>query len=383
MPRRKKKPRAAWGSIAQVDENRYRIRYWAKGADGQYRRRSETIHGSRMDAERRRSELMLGHSEDAPCPTVREVWERWAWPDLLRLVEDGDLAPLTKRSYETTWRLHIEPRWGDVPCDAVRPLHVQQWISGLTYSQALGAVSLLARVMDYAVRYELADHNPMREKYLMPSKSTVQRLDSGVWTLPELEGVWARAHGQWWEPAFLLAAFGSCRVGESLSPLAGDVEPRDVDGVPLALVPISGQVAPSGTAIVRPKTAQSARTVVLVGTPALALRQIASGMDPTWRLTHDGTGATQTQSRLKEAWRQAHMEHPFRNLRNSWQTWMRWELRVAPHFIEPMMGHKLPGVTGSHYDRPDADVFAEVVADAYRAHPFDRDWTIWDAKPFL
>jgi len=49
---------------------------------------------------------------------------------------------------------------------------------------------------------------------------------------------------------------------------------------------------------------------------------------------------------------------------------------VPPHLIEALMGHKLSGVTGAHYDRPTADMFAEVVADAYRARPWDADWAL-------
>ena len=373
--RTRRRRRSAWAYITTIDEgSRYRIRYWGTDGDGQYRRRSETVRGTRLDAERRRAELMLDHSEDAPCPTVRQAWEKWALPDLERMVSDGDLAPLTKRAHETAWRLHVSPHWADVACDEVRPLAVQQWISTLTYSQAQSATSTLSRILDYAVRYEVAPRNPMREHYVMPSKSTVQRLDSGVWTLQELEGVWRSVHGLWWEAAFLLAAFGGCRLGESMSPLAGDVEARDVDGVPLAIVPIRGQIAASGTKVVRPKTAQSARTVVLVGKPAQRLREIASSMPPEWFLTNDGCGNPSPQSRLKDAWRGKDMAHPYRNLRNSWQTWMRWELKVPPYYIEPMMGHKLPGITGSHYDRPTADMFSEVMVNAYKAVPFDASW---------
>jgi len=371
MPRRK---RSAWASITKVDDATYRIRYWGKDAKGTYRRLSRTVRGSRKDAERVRAELMLAHSDDAPCPTVGYVWRTYALSDMERMVEDGDMAPLTKRTHETAWRLHVAPRWDDVPCDAVRPLHIQQWISGLGYSQAQTGCSVLTRIMDYAVRYELVAHNPMRERYLMPSKSTVERQDKGIWTLQELRGVWARVRGLWWEPAFILAAFGGCRLGESMSPLARDVEGRDVDGVPVALVPITGQVAASGTEVVRTKTKQSVRTVVIVGRPALRLREIAASIPPDWPLTNDGMGGHQRQSRLKESWRQMRMEHQYRNLRNGWQTWMRWDMKVEPRFIESMMGHKLPGVTGAHYDRPTPEMFCEVMVSAYKGHPFDADW---------
>ena len=375
----RKKRRSAWASILEVEPGaRYRIRYWAKGPDGDYRRRSETVRGSRKDAEKRRAELMLDHSDDAPCPTVRQAWEQWCLPDLRSLRESGDFAPLSVRAHETAWRLHVEPTWGSVQLDAVRPLQVQQWLSGLTRSQAQTAMATLSRIMDYAVRYELVSHNPMREKYLLPSKSTIERADAGVWSLSDLEGVWDRVRGAWYEPAVLLAAFGGCRLGESLSPRASDVSRHESRGVELAVVSITGQIPPKGTDVVRPKTEQSARPVVLAGSPARRILSFAESMPDGWFLTNDGQGNACPQSRMKAAWRALRMEHPFRNLRNSWQTWMRWELRVQPHFIEPMMGHKLPGVTGAHYDRPQADVFCDVVAEAYLACPFDKDWGTWD-----
>lgn len=375
MPRRKK--RSAWASIAQVDASIYRIRYWSEGPDG-YRRRSETVRGSRKDAERRRSELMLLHGEDAPCPTVRQAWERWALPAYERRVADGDMSPSTLYRYQKVWDSTVAPAWEGVPCDEVRPLKVQQWLSGLSYTSAKIAVVVLSGVMDHAVRFEVVDHNPMREKYLMPSKSTVNRRDVGVFPLDDLGPLWSRVAGLWFEPAFLLAAFGGLRVGESLGPLAGEVSLRRVDGVPVALVPVARQVPTTGAPTERLKTSWSARTVAVPGAAGLRLAALASELPPEWYLTNDGlSGRWRSQALLNDSWNALGAGHPFGNLRNGWQTWMRWELRVPPYLIEAMMGHKREGVTGAHYDRPDAELFAEVVADAYSAHPFDAKWPIW------
>ena len=368
MPRRK--TRAAWASITEVERGqRYRIRYWAKGADGAYKRRSETVRGTRKDAERRRAELMLEHSEDAPCPTVGQAWERWAWPTFERRVADGDLAPSSAGRYRKAWERLVGPRWADEALDAVRPLAVQQWISSMTLMQAKIAVVVLSAVMDHAVRYEVVDHNPMREKYLMPPKSTVQRRDAGIWTLPELVALMGELRGAWFEPAFLLAAFGSCRVGEALGVMAGDVSLRVVDGVSVAVARIERQVPNVGAPVDRLKTAESRRPVVLVGRAAERLGELASATDGY--LTNDGLGKWQSQSRLNDSWTRAGMAHPFGNLRPSWQTWMRYEARVAVPFIEALMGHRRPGVTGLHYDRPDADVLAQVMVDAYLSRRWD------------
>lgn len=381
MPRRKK--RAAWGSISRVDSDTWRIRYWATDKEGSYRRMSCTVRGTRMDAERRRSELMLGHSEDAPCPTVGEVWARWALPDLERRRADEDLSVRTLAVYRRAWEADVAPRWESTQCDAVRPLAVQQWLMELTLSQAKRALQLLTLALDYAVRYELVSHNVGREKYLMPSQSTVERRDKGVWTLDELGGVWrvVRERAVWLEPAFLLAAFGGCRVSESLGPFAGEVERMDVGKVPLALVPISRQVTKEEGVTDRLKTERSRRVVIVPGKAALALVSTAKSMPADRPLTHDGSGGFSSRDRLNRAWRRdvlpalpADQRHLFQNLRNSYQTNMRWALGLPPWLVEPLLGHVGEGVTGMHYDRPRVEQFAATVAQAYAEHKFDAGW---------
>ena len=379
MPRRTKPRRAAWGSLSYDAKTRTaRIRYWASTPQG-YRRCSKTFRDvSRAEAEEKRAALMLDHSHDAPCPTVREAWERWVVPDMERMVESHDLAPRSMKQYQSAWKCHVEQFWADAQCDAVRPLAVQQWLSQLTYSQALVACKVMGKLMDYAVRYEFVQHNPMREKYLMPSKSTVAKRDEGVWTLDELGEAWRAVHGSWIEPAFILAAFGGCRVGESMSPLARDVELRDVAGVPVAVVSIVRQVpnsARAGEVVDDLKTASSARAVVIPGRAALRLASIADALPPDCPLTNDGFGRFQSQKRLCKEWARLGMAHPFRNLRNSWQTNCRWTLKLPPWVVEPLMGHAGHDVTAIHYDRPAADMFAEYVAQAYRETPYDAGWT--------
>ena len=369
MPRKKR--RSAWASLTEVQPNVWRLRYWAEGSDG-YRRRSKTVRGTRKQAEAMRAQLMLEHGDDAPCPTVQQAWERWALPTYQRRVDDGELAPASYDRYTKAWKNLVAPRWANVTLDAVRPLQVQQWISSLTLTQAKIAVVVLSADMDHAVRYEQVEHNPMREKYLMPPKSTVKRRDDGTWTLVELLALSSELRGLWFEPAFLLAAFGSCRVGESLGAMAGEVEMRRVSGVPVAVVPIVRQVPNVGGPTERLKTAESRRTVVLAGNAALRLHELASALPPDWYLTHDGIGKWQSQSRLNDSWNALGMAHPFGNLRPSWQTWMRYEARIAVPFIEALMGHRRPGVTGLHYDRPTPDVLAEVVADAYLSRNWDN-----------
>lgn len=380
---RRKKSRSAWGSLTQIDANTWRLRYWSSGPDG-YKRRSKTIrNASRLDAERVRSELMLAHSEDAPCPTVGEVWASYALPDFQRRADGGDVTKSTLDRYRSVWTAHVAPQWERTECSAVRPLAVQQWLYGLQLNAARQGLQLLRHILDYAVRYECIDHNPARERYLMPSRQTTNEHDKGTWTLDELGAIWRDvAWGQWWEAAFLLCAFGGMRVGESLGVQSADVALRDVRGVPVALVTVQRQVHHRGGVTDALKTRDSRRVVAIPGRAAKRLATIATERDG-W-LTGDGMGNHCPQKRLMRAWADAPMDepmrHPFRNLRNSWQTNMRWTMRMPPWLIEPMLGHKMHDVTGQHYDRPQAEMFADAVADAYSERPYDEGWT-WAEGP--
>ena len=376
MANRSRRRRSAWGSVHEVSPGVWRIRYWGKGADGEYRRRSCTVRGSRVDAERRRSELMVLHSEEAPCPTVGEVWDSYALPDLERRVASGDVAASTLKQYRYAWGRHVDGQWSSVQCDAVRALAVQQWLYGLPLNAARSGLGLLRLVLDYAVRYELCAHNVARERYLMPSPSTTEQRDRGVWTLDQLGEVWRIVHGRWMEGAFLLCAFGGLRVSEALAVRTDAVSLEEVRGVPVALVEVSRQMGDHGVTDAL-KTPQSRRTVAIPGRAGVRLSEISGAFGGY--VSGDGMGGPSTRFRLRKAWDAlplGELRHPFRNLRNSWQTNARWSLRLPPWLIEPMLGHSVQGTTGQYYDRPQAEVFAEVMADAYRQRPYDEGWLL-------
>ena len=382
MSKSTRRRRASWGSLQYDPKTRTaRIRYWAEGPDG-YRRRSKTIRNcTRKQAEAARAQLMLEHGEDAPCPTVAQVWERWVRPDYERRLEEGDLSSHSFRQFNSTWRVHVSPRWSDVPVDCVRPLDVQQWLlDGKTQSQAREASWLLKTILEWSMRYEFVQSNVLKMKYVMPSKATVSRRDKGTWSLAQMEEVWRCVHGSFIEPAFIMAAFGGCRVGESLGPMVGDVRPLDNHSVPMVAVDIVRQAKNRGGMTDTLKTDRSNRTTIIVGRAATRLVQLAESASGVW-LTGDGVGGFVKQNQLSSEWERRvpdKIRHPFTNLRNSWQTNMRWEMGLPPWIIEPMMGHVGDGVTGKYYDRPQEQMFAEQLEKAYAKNQYDAKWTWLD-----
>lgn len=358
--------RSSWGSITKLGTNRYRLRYWGNGDDG-YRRRTEIVRGTRKDAGDRLAALRVEHTQDAPVPTVGQMWARFVLPDKERMNAHGQLSDNTLSQYRSTWRRHVSPRWSSVPCNAVRPLDVQDWLDGLARPAAESALSLVRQVLNYAVRYEVIATNPFSIHYRLPPVGDSRR-DKGTWTLSELTDLWRDTiRDTWFEPSFILCAFGGCRVGESLGVLASEVELTEVDGIPVALVPIRRQVT-SSTLTERLKTRASERTVIVCGDPALSLAATAS--DGRHWLVDDGCGAPATSRQVNRSWTRAMPAkdiHPYRNLRNSWQTFMRWELNLDTWLIETLMGHSIHGITGQYYDRPTVEQMAAQVAHAYSA----------------
>lgn len=366
----RKRLRDEWGSITEVDRNeRYRIRYWGKDENGKYRRMTCTVRGTRRDAERKRAELMIEHSTEAQCVTVDYVWKKWYLPSLERRRDDGEMSDKTVSQYKSRYASVIYDRWGQMECDGIKPLDVQQWLDSISYNKARQSLNLLRPMLDYAVRYGQILSNPFRENYLMPSKSTISRMDDGVWTLAELNRVWESIRGEWFEGAFICAAFGGCRVGESLGVQVNDIEFAESNGLQVAVVRIRRQVKNAGGVSDQLKNPQSKRVIVIVGEPAARLREIAESA-MVW-ITGNGFGEHTTQLRLGTSWKKVSerlpsgMWHPFRNLRNSYQTFMRWEVGLAPYYIEELLGHKGTTVTDVHYDRPDEDAIVKVTVAAW------------------
>lgn len=371
--------RDSWGSITEIEKGkRYVIRYWASTDERGYRRCCETVRGTRAQAERRRAELMLEHSADKPCPTLGQVYDRWYLPDRKRMHEDGDLSTKTMQQDASLWNAHVSPRWADVPCDQIKPLDIQQWItSTLKGTTAPRALNLGKRVLEYAVRYECIPSNPMAVSYVMPSKSTVARKDDYTWSLTELGELWTNhAYGKFWEAAFICAAFGSARVGESLAPKADDVWHTERNGVFVAVVPIRAQVSNTTKQIdTELKTSWSPRDIVIPGKVGRRLVQIAEQNKGEY-LTSNGVGGFVQQWTLWDNWTRelGDEAHPFKNLRKSWETFTKWYLRVPSEMVERMMGHVGQGVTGHHYDRPETEHFIDVITERYAEKPYAEDW---------
>jgi integrase len=359
--------RASWGCNQDAGGGKRRLRYWADLRDGKgYRRVSETVEGSRREADEVLAMRRVEHSRDVPCATVAQAFELWWLPDARDRLASGDISRNTLDNALSRWRAHVGPAFGPSQLRDVKPLDVQAWLRPMTSAVAASSLSLLNQIYRFAVMYGACESNPAALRYRMPKARAAEPdrtvYDSGaLWAaLRAVEGTCA------YLPA-VLCGIGSARVGESLGAMVpGDVRRVESHGMECAVVDIRRQVDRSGNVMPSLKTPQSERPIIIPEPWSADVLAAGEG----W-LCGRGDGRPLSQTTVGRVWREtlkaAGIEPiPFRNLRNTWRTVSRWELGIPEDMCEKMMGHAGKGIGERHYDRPEADVFADVVAEAYQ-----------------
>lgn len=106
------------------------------------------------------------------------------------LATKKNLKPSSYHSLETSWRVHVKPRWGTTPVGDVKPSAVEAWISEMLEGTAvtsrvrdrrntrgprsatvtLRALGVLAGILDLAVRDRRIPRNPARGARNLPKK---------------------------------------------------------------------------------------------------------------------------------------------------------------------------------------------------------------------
>ena len=363
----KKKRRRTWGSITTVTRGKHVLR-WVENTPEGRKRRSLTFYGTYKEASAELARIRVRVGDDAPVPTLGQVYEMWWRPSIDERVDAGSLAPNTHGNYVRTWERACAPTWANTPVDSVRPLDVQRWLDGMTNGNALIAMSVMKQLAEVAVKYEACDSNKFKLKYAMPSRKAKPR-SRDVYDLAKADAMMGAVRGFRIEAAYILAAFGSCRTGEALAVRADMVRGVESHGLRLALAAVDDQMADDATLSGRVKNEQSARTVVVPPPYSLRLLEIAGERleSGTRWLCDAGDGAPMGKRQLHREWSKAAGSDriPFANLRNSWRTFAQAEWGVDYDLLEVLMGHVLPGVTGRHYLRMSEAQIVDQFAAAY------------------
>ena len=148
--------------------------------------------------------------------TIGELGPSW----LAR--QQGHMKASGFRSYDSAWRVHVEPRWAGVRIGDVRFTDVQAWVSDMAAKRGpvvvQTAYSVLARVLDDAVRDRALASNPARGVKL-PKRAPRHN----VYLTPTQLDALADEAGRY-RSLVLLLGVGGLRWGEAAALRVSDVD---------------------------------------------------------------------------------------------------------------------------------------------------------------
>ncbi|MDY6918451.1 MAG: site-specific integrase [Chloroflexota bacterium] len=244
---------------------------------GKYRQHTETVKGTKRDADKRLAELL--HQLDTGAfmspgkTTVADYLERW-----LADYAQANLAPRTFEGYRTIIRGHLIPGLGQLPLTRLKPEHIQRYYSDmLSHGRADGKGALsprtvrhhhmvLHKALDTAVKWGLLSRNPA-------DAISPPRCQSPQWhTLGEhdIQVLLEAAKSTPYYAFFYTALFTGMRRSEILA-----LRWCDVDLVMCqAYVRRALHHLLSGEVVIRPpKSATGSRTVALTPSTAIVLKE--------------------------------------------------------------------------------------------------------------
>lgn len=136
--------------------------------------------------------------------------------------QKGHMKPSGFRSYESAWRVHVEPKWSRVRVADVTHTDVQAWLSELAGRRGpvivQTAYSVLARILDDAVKDRRLAANPARGVKL-PTRAKRRNI---YLTADQLQALAVEA-GRYRSLVLLLGTAG-LRWGEAAALRVGDVD---------------------------------------------------------------------------------------------------------------------------------------------------------------
>ena len=155
------------GGVQQRDKAGRVWRLWydaPPGADGKRRRRSETLHGKRVQAEQRLRAILgsidTGEFVEQTEETTADYLARW-----LDMKEGSGTSPRTMKDYRGLVTRYMVPMIGTTPLMKLRPDQVQQMYSdllsrGKAPRTVLHVHRLLYQALKQAVRWQILMRNP-------------------------------------------------------------------------------------------------------------------------------------------------------------------------------------------------------------------------------
>jgi integrase len=189
------------------------------------------------------------------------------------------LKPSTARVEESTWRIHVEPRWGKTPVGSVTHSAVQAWLAQIPKSATIVRHShaILSAILDSAVRDRRLPSNPARGARL-PRKVAKERHYLTHQQVDVLAGE-AREKGT----LLLVLAYCGLRWGE-----ATGLRVKDLDMLRCRINVRENAVAVGGEIIVGTPKSHKVRSVPFPAFLSVPLAKLCEGKSRESILFGDG-----------------------------------------------------------------------------------------------
>jgi len=207
----------------------------------------------------------------------------------------GHMKPSGFRSYESAWRVHVEPRWGRTRVSEIRFTAVQAWVSQFAASQGAVVVqtahSVLARILDDAVQDRILASNPARGVKLpkRPPRRNVYLTAGQLNRLADESGPY--------RSLVLLLGVGGLRWGE-----AAALRVEDVDFLRRRIELHRNAVQVGTRIVVGTLKSNENRTVVLPKFVVDALAETAKGKGRDYLFWPSASGGYMGPPASKDSW---------------------------------------------------------------------------------
>lgn len=339
--------RSHFGSIQYVSRGKYRVWFY-ETVDGDRKRRSKVVHGSRAAAEEFLASKML-------CsPTFTTTYTQF-WLSIVKPSMRG-LAEKTVYEYERLWERELKPIIGDIAVSETTHGAANRILAQIDPpSVQHAAARLLKKIANMAVDEGLLAASPVNrrtrlDKHVKAEKELISSCDVYDW-LDMIRGIK-------YEKALVACLGGGLRVEEAYALLHSDITPAERDGRLYAAVSVSKALVTVGSDVVLKETkTETSRRTVIIGEPfatvlldAPSKGPICSGREPAQPLTARSFSSPGTVTRNYREWcrrRDARYVQP-KNLRSSFAT-MHGEAMTPDSVVSGIMGHDDGSTKGRNY----------------------------------
>lgn len=362
MPRKPR--RRSWGSITEVSRGKRYVVRWTENTENGRKRMSKTLECTYAEAAFWLDRKHVEVGTTGKVPTIRQCYELWYLPWLERQVEEGALRQKTADSKIRKWETVIDPFLGSSCIDSVDVVRTQRWLLDMPRGGAETVLTILRKIDALAFKYISHTRRPLGPdiEYEIRRKRPARKSDATLSLSAAADFAQALRGNDMLEAPFIFAAFGGARVTEAAAIKPEEIERMESHGVSAAVFPIKRHTLSTGSGTTDDgelKNEQSVR-VGIVPEPfcwplfEIAARREADGI--AW-MCDRGDGMPLNGPMLKYYWNRVIEENglesvPFSNLRRSWRTYMDTDFHIPWNVLEVLMGHKIKGVTGSHYYKP-------------------------------